>query len=227
MLKPGAPVRRTGAPLSAAPGPGIGRQHLRRHPAVAARHARASGAWIIRGEKVPPLDVEKRWTFSPRPGRADGRGRADSGRGARDRADHASRSRPPGRLGHAQSLAPAGEYTIRDVIAVVDTPAGPRELTMVQQLAGAHAPADPAPTAITEPLVTGQRIIDALFPIGKGGAAAIPGGFGTGKTITQHQLAKWSNADLIVYVGCGERGNEMTDVLQEFPKIEDPESGRP
>ena len=80
---------------------------------------------------------------------------------------------------------------------------------------------------ISEPLVTGQRIIDTLFPIGKGGTAAIPGGFGTGKTITQHQLAKWSNADLIVYIGCGERGNEMTEVLQEFPKIEDPESGRP
>ena len=80
---------------------------------------------------------------------------------------------------------------------------------------------------ISEPLVTGQRIIDTLFPIGKGGTAAIPGGFGTGKTITQHQLAKWSNADLIVYIGCGERGNEMTEVLQEFPEIEDPESGRP
>ncbi|MGM0489960.1 MAG: V-type ATP synthase subunit A, partial [Planctomycetota bacterium] len=129
--------------------------------------------------------------------------------------------------GPLKFLAEAGSYTLHDTIAVVDTPAGPRELTMVQ-----HWPVrSPRPIrrrrAISEPLVTGQRIIDTLFPIGKGGTAAIPGGFGTGKTITQHQLAKWSNADLIVYIGCGERGNEMTEVLQEFPELEDPESGRP
>lgn len=80
---------------------------------------------------------------------------------------------------------------------------------------------------ISTPLITGQRVIDTLFPIAKGGTAMIPGGFGTGKTVTQHQLAKWSNADIIVYIGCGERGNEMTEVLEDFPKLKDPKSGRP
>ena len=228
MVKPGAPVKRTGAPLSLQLGPGlIGNIYdgiQRSLPGLQA----LSGAWIARGEKVPPLDAEKRWSFEP----TAQAGQAIAGGQVLGEVPETALVKhrvlvPPDVAGTLQFLAPAGEYTIRDPIAVVDTLAGPRELTMAQQWPVRRPRPIRQRLRISEPLVTGQRIVDALFPIGKGGAAAIPGGFGTGKTITQHQLAKWSNADLIVYVGCGERGNEMTDVLQEFPKIEDPESGRP
>jgi V/A-type H+-transporting ATPase subunit A len=228
MLKPGAPVRRTGAPLSLQLGPGlVGNIYDGIQRSLPDMHA-SSGAWIVRGEKVPPLDVEKRWTFQPTAtvGQA-----VAGGQILGEVAESALLTHrilvPPDVSGTLQSLAPAGQYTIQEVIAVVETPAGPRELMMVQNWPVRLPRPIQVRQRVTEPLVTGQRIIDALFPIGKGGAAAIPGGFGTGKTITQHQLAKWSNADLIVYVGCGERGNEMTDVLLEFPKIEDPETGRP
>lgn len=228
MLKPGAPVKRTGAPLSVQLGPGlVGNIYdgiQRSLPGMQAM----SGAWIARGEKVPPLDAEKRWAFEP----AAQVGQPIAGGQLLGEVPETALVKhrvlvPPDVSGTLRSLAPAGQYTICDTIAVVDTPAGPRELTMAQRWPVRSPRPIRQRLRISEPLVTGQRIIDALFPIGKGGAAAIPGGFGTGKTITQHQLAKWSNADLIVYVGCGERGNEMTDVLQEFPKIEDPVSGRP
>jgi V/A-type H+/Na+-transporting ATPase subunit A len=228
MLKPGAPVRRTGAPLSLQLGPGlVGNIYDGIQRSLPDMHA-SSGAWIVRGEKVPPLDVEKPWTFQPT---ATVGQTIAGGQILGEVAETALLTHrilvPPDVSGTLQSLASAGQYTIRDVIAVVETPAGPRELTMVQNWPVRMPRPIQVRQRVTEPLVTGQRIVDALFPIGKGGAAAIPGGFGTGKTITQHQLAKWSNADLIVYVGCGERGNEMTDVLLEFPKIEDPETGRP
>jgi len=134
---------------------------------------------------------------------------------------------PPGVSGEVLSVAAPGKYTIEQEVARIRTDSGEQPLTMMQRwpvrvkrpVAGRIAP--------DRPLVTGQRVIDCVFPIAKGGAAAIPGGFGTGKTITQHQLAKWSDADLIVYIGCGERGNEMTEVLVEFPKLVDPRSGRP
>lgn len=228
MLKPGAPVKRTGAPLSVQLGPGlVGNIYDGIQRSLPGMQA-LSGAWIARGEKVPPLDTEKRWSFEP----MAQVGQAITGGQLLGEVPETALIKhrvliPPDVSGTLRSLAPAGEYTIRDTIAVVDTPAGPRELTMAHRWPVRSPRPIRQRLRISEPLVTGQRIIDALFPIGKGGAAAIPGGFGTGKTITQHQLAKWSNADLIVYVGCGERGNEMTDVLQEFPKIEDPVSGRP
>ena len=111
---------------------------------------------------------------------------------------------------------------MRDTLAVIETATGPREVTMLQQWPVRVPRPIRERLRITEPLITGQRIIDTFFPIGKGGAAAIPGGFGTGKTITQHQLAKWSDAEIIVFIGCGERGNEMTEVLREFPEAERP-----
>lgn len=228
MLKPGSPVRRTGAPLSVLLGPGlIGNIYDGIQRSLPGMHA-LSGAWIARGEKVPPLDMDKRWSFTPsvQVGQA-----IEGGQILGEVPETALVSHrvlvPPDVSGTVRSVVAAGEYTLRDVVAVIDTPSGPKELTMVQRWPVRLPRPIRQRRSITEPLVTGQRIIDALFPIGKGGAAAIPGGFGTGKTITQHQLAKWSNADLIVYVGCGERGNEMTEVLQEFPEIEDPESGRP
>ncbi len=228
MLRPGAPVRRTAAPLSLQLGPGlIGNIYDGIQRSLPAMH-QASGAWIERGAKVPPLDDRKPRTFQPAvtPGQPVMAGQVLGEVPETPLIRHRILV-PPDVSGTLRTVASAGSYTLQDVIAVVDTPKGPRQLTMVQQWPVRVPRPIHGRRRIAEPLVTGQRIIDTLFPIGKGGAAAIPGGFGTGKTITQHQLAKWSNADLIVYVGCGERGNEMTDVLREFPEIEDPETGRP
>lgn len=228
MVKPGAPVVRTGAPLSVWLGPGlVGNIYdgiQRPLPGIQAR----SGAWIRRGEKVDPLDAAKLWTFEPtvKPGDAINEGQAIGEVAETPLVRHRIMV-PPGVSGTVQSIVDKGGYTLRDTIAVVTTPTGARDITMLQ-----HWPVRvPRPITerlwITEPLITGQRIIDTFFPIGRGGAAAIPGGFGTGKTITQHQLAKWSDAEIIVFIGCGERGNEMTEVLREFPELKDPRSGRP
>jgi V/A-type H+/Na+-transporting ATPase subunit A len=228
MLKPGAVIDRTGAPLSVWLGPGlVGNIYdgiQRPLPGIQAR----SGTWIRRGEKVDPLDVERQWSFEPsvRPG--------DTVKGGESLGVVAEtplvRHRimvPPRVSGTVQSIVEKGSYRIRDTIARLETPTGEREIAMLQYWPVRTPRPITERLRITEPLITGQRIIDTFFPIGKGGAAAIPGGFGTGKTITQHQLAKWSDADIIVFIGCGERGNEMTEVLREFPELSDPRSGRP
>ncbi|MCL2704575.1 MAG: V-type ATP synthase subunit A, partial [Spirochaetaceae bacterium] len=128
--------------------------------------------------------------------------------------------------GILKSISPKGDYKVTDTIAVIETKDGDKNITMVQNW---HI-RKPRPVKerlpLNIPLVTGQRVIDTLFPIAKGGTVAIPGGFGTGKTMTQHAVAKWCDADIIVYIGCGERGNEMTDVLKEFPELIDPRSGK-
>jgi len=228
MLKPGAPVRRTGAPLSVWLGPGlVGNIYdgiQRPLPGIQAR----SGAWIRRGEKVDPLDIAKRWTFEPllRRGDAVAAGQAIGEVAETPLVRHRVMT-PPDLSGTVRSIVEKGDYTLRDPVAVVETPTGPREVTMLQQWPVRVPRPIRERLRIAEPLITGQRIIDTFFPIGKGGAAAIPGGFGTGKTITQHQLAKWSDAQIIVFIGCGERGNEMTEVLREFPELKDPRSGRP
>jgi V/A-type H+-transporting ATPase subunit A len=228
MLKPGAPIRRTGASLSVWLGPGlIGNIYdgiQRPLPGIQAR----SGAWIRRGEKVDPLDVVKRWTFEPtvRTGETVAAGQVIGQVTETPLVRHRILV-PPDVAGVVRSIAAPGDYTIQDTLAVIDTPGGTRELTMLQRWPVRQPRPIRQRLRIQEPLITGQRIIDTFFPVGKGGAAAIPGGFGTGKTITQHQLAKWSDAEIIVFVGCGERGNEMTDVLREFPELKDPRSGRP
>jgi V/A-type H+-transporting ATPase subunit A len=228
MLKPGAPVKRTGAPLSLWLGPGlIGRIYdgiQRPLPDLQAK----SGAWIRRGEKLPPLDLSRRWHFKPA---ALIGGRIESGQTIGTVEETALvRHRiliPPGVSGTVTGIVSEGEYTLQDDLIEIDTPDGARKLTMKQEWPVRMPRPIRERMRISEPLITGQRIIDTFFPIGKGGAAAIPGGFGTGKTIAQHQLAKWSNADIIIFVGCGERGNEMTQVLREFPELEDPRSGHP
>ncbi|HEU5396436.1 MAG TPA: V-type ATP synthase subunit A [Verrucomicrobiae bacterium] len=228
MLKPGAPVICTRAPLSVWLGPGlIGNIYdgiQRPLPGIQVH----SGAWIRRGEKVEPLDSKKKWQFKP----AVKTGDLVAGGGVigEVRETELVRHRvlvPPGIGGRVVSIAGEGAYALREVLAVVQTDAGPREITLLQEWPVRQPRPIRERRRITEPLVTGQRIIDTFFPIGKGGAAAIPGGFGTGKTITQHQLAKWSDAEIIVFIGCGERGNEMTEVLREFPELKDPRSGRP
>ncbi len=228
MLKPGAPVRRTGAPLSVWLGPGlVGNIYdgiQRPLPGIQVR----SGAWIRRGEKVEPLDTTTPWHFSPsvQVGDAVVAGQTIGVVAETTLVNHRIMV-PPDLGGTVLSVAKPGEYTLRQAVVVLQTQAGPRELSMLQQWPVRVPRPIRERLRIAEPLITGQRIIDTFFPIGKGGAAAIPGGFGTGKTITQPQLAKWSDAEIIVFVGCGERGNEMTEVLREFPELKDPRSGRP
>lgn len=228
MLKPGAPVKRTGAPLSLWLGPGlIGRIYdgiQRPLPELQAK----SGAWIRRGEKLPPLDLDRRWQFKPAVLTGDMIAAGQTIGKVEETPLVCHRVLiPPGVSGKVTSIVPKGEYTLQDDIIGIDTPGGTKKLTMLQEWPMRMARPIRERLRISEPLVTGQRIIDTFFPIGKGGAAAIPGGFGTGKTVTQHQLAKWSNADIVIFVGCGERGNEMTEVLREFPELKDPRSGRP
>jgi V/A-type H+-transporting ATPase subunit A len=228
MLKPGAIVRGTGAPLSVWLGPGlVGNIYdgiQRPLPSIQER----SGAWIRRGEKVDPLDTQKRWAFEPLliPGAAAQPGQALGQVQETPLVRHKILI-PPDIVGTVKSVVAKGEYVLRDVLAVVETAAGLREVTMLQRWPVRQPRPIRERLRIVGPLITGQRIIDTLFPIGKGGAAAIAGGFGTGKTITQHQLAKWSDAEIILFIGCGERGNEMTEVLREFPELKDPRSGRP
>ena len=228
MLKPGAPVRGTGAPLSVWLGPGlIGNIYdgiQRPLPGIQER----SGAWIERGEKVDPLDLGKRWTFEPcvHPGDIVTAGQVLGEVPETELVQHRVLL-PPAVSGTVKSVVARGAYTLREAVAVLETRAGERAVTMLQRWPVRQPRPIRQRLRVQAPLITGQRVIDTFFPMGKGGAGAIPGGFGTGKTITQHQLAKWSDAEIIVFIGCGERGNEMTSVLREFPELKDPRSGRP
>jgi len=134
---------------------------------------------------------------------------------------------PYGVNGTIIKMLPDGEYSVDEPLLIVDTPTGAKEITMSQTWAIRTPRPIKERRLLSVPLITGQRIIDSLFPLARGGVAAIPGGFGTGKTMTQHQLAKWCDADLIIYIGCGERGNEMTEVLEDFAKLIDPRSNQP
>ena len=228
MIKPGAKILCTGAPLSVSLGPGlVGNIYdgiQRPLPGIEAK----SGAWIRRGEKVDALDNSRRWTFEPRAARGDtvGPGQVIGQVAETPLVTHKIMV-PPDISGTIRSIVEKGDYTLLDPVAVIETPTGAKEITMLQRWPVRQPRPIRERLRIADPLITGQRIIDTFFPLGKGGAAAIPGGFGTGKTITQHQLAKWSDAEIIVFIGCGERGNEMTEVLREFPELEDPRSGRP
>ncbi len=223
-IKPGEPVERTGAPLSVMLGPGLIGQIYdgiqRPLPKIRAQ----MGDFVKRGANVPPLDLDKKWHFAPRVKVGDKVTGGDIlGVVQETKLVEHRIMVPPEISGEVEWIADEGEYTIQDTIAKV----GANEIKMHQRWPVRKQRPFKVKHDPTELLVTGQRVLDTFFPIAKGGAAAIPGGFGTGKTVTQHQLAKWSDADIIVYVGCGERGNEMTEVLEDFPKLKDPKSGEP
>jgi len=188
----------------------------------------ASGSFIRRGVQMPSLDREKLWEFSPAELKAGEPVRGGMVIGTVQETQRVSHRilLPPDVGGTLKSLAAEGQYTVTEPVAVVDTGAGERAVAMMQL----WPIRTPRPTGERLqpkiPLITGQRVIDTLFPVARGGTVAIPGGFGTGKTMTQHAIAKWCDAEIIVYIGCGERGNEMTDVLTEFPKLVDPRTGR-
>jgi V/A-type H+-transporting ATPase subunit A len=229
-LKPGEPVYRTGTPLSVELGPGLLTQIFdgiqRPLPIIAGL---TNSIFVKRGVKASSLPREKKWYFKPRKelvGQKVSEGTI-IGEVAETSVITHKVMVPPGVRGTLKSIVSEGEYTIDDVIAVVDGETGRTEVKMYHRWPARfprpyHEKLEP-----TEPLITGVRILDTLFPLAKGGTAAIPGPFGSGKTVTLHSLAKWSDANVVVYIGCGERGNEMTEVLEKFPEYTDPWTGKP
>lgn len=223
-LKPGEDAVDSGAPLVIELGPGLlssvydGVQR----PLPLLREIQ--GDFVSRGARAPGLDSKKKWKFKPTVKKGDPVKRGSSvGEVPEGNVVHRVMLPPDAKAGKVKSIS-EGEFTIEDVIAEIDTG---QEVKMIQRWPVRHARPFTEKLMPDIPLVTGQRILDTLFPLAKGGTAAIPGGFGTGKTVTSQQLSKWSDASIVIYVGCGERGNEMTEVLTTFPELEDPQTGKP
>jgi len=224
-VAPGEPVENTGEPLSVDLGPGMLDSIYDGVQRPLDVLEEKMGAFLDRGVDAPGIDLEKTWEFNPdvevgdevTPGDVVGIVPET------ESIDHKVLV-PPGSEGGAVAAVESGSFTVDE--AVVELENG-EEIAMRQE----WPVREPRPTVEKEtpttPLISGQRILDGLFPIAKGGTAAIPGPFGSGKTVTQHQLAKWADADIVVYVGCGERGNEMTEVIEDFPELEDPKTGKP
>jgi V/A-type H+-transporting ATPase subunit A len=227
-IAPGDNIYGSGMPLSVELGPGlIGTIYDGIQRPLEEIYA-ISENFIERGIQLPSLNREKNWRFVPaeiEPGRQLAGGSVLGTVQETEGVVHQIMV-PPDLSGKLVSLAREGDYTVTQTIAELETPAGRRELTMLQRWPISRSRPTRSRRQLVTPLITGQRVIDTLFPVARGGTVAIPGGFGTGKTMTQHALAKWCDASIIVYIGCGERGNEMTDVLQEFPKLIDPRTGR-
>ncbi|NLC72291.1 MAG: V-type ATP synthase subunit A [Ruminococcaceae bacterium] len=228
-LGPGAEVYTTGMPLSVELGPGMleniydGIQ--RPLPEIRA----LTGETITRGIEIPALNREKKWLFVPAVTVGDHVIAGDVlGTVQETTAIEHKIMVPPGVTGSVTFIAEEAEYTVEQTIAKIEERGGSeKELNMIQRWPVRIARPYSAKYTPKRPMNSGQRIIDTLFPIAKGGTAAVPGPFGSGKTVVQHQLAKWSDVDIVVYIGCGERGNEMTDVLMEFPELTDPRNGEP
>ena len=224
-VAPGEPVENTGEPLSVDLGPGMLDSIYDGVQRPLDVLEEKMGAFLDRGVDAPGIDLEKTWEFTPEVEVGD-----DVTAGdvvgivpETESIDHKVLV-PPGYEGGEVTAIESGSFTVDE--AVVELDSG-EEIAMRQE----WPVREPRPTVEKEtpttPLISGQRILDGLFPIAKGGTAAIPGPFGSGKTVTQHQLAKWADADIVVYVGCGERGNEMTEVIEDFPELEDPKTGKP
>lgn len=228
-LKPGEPVQGTGQPISVTLGPGILRNIFDGIERPLEEIAKESGSFIPTGSHVDPLDKEKLWdvTMVAKVGDQVKGGDIYATIPETDLITHKCMVSPYTK-GKVVEVKENGQYKIDDVVMKIEDEEGNIiECTLTQKWPIKQSRPVAKRLPISIPLVTGQRVIDTLFPIAKGGAAAIPGGFGTGKTMTQHQLAKWCDADIIVYVGCGERGNEMTQVLEEFRELIDPKSNKP
>lgn len=228
-LKPGEPVYSTGLPMSVTLGPGIIGNIFdgieRPLPAIEKKF----GAFIGKGAQFSPLDTEKKYKVTLKVKVGDTLSGGDIYAECPETPVITHKIMlSPLLSGTVTEVMPDGEYTVNDTVAKIkDKKGNETELTLLQKWPIRNQRPIKKRLPATKPLVTGQRVIDTVFPVAKGGAAAIPGGFGTGKTMTQHQLAKWCDADIIIYVGCGERGNEMTQVLTEFSDITDPKTGRP
>ncbi len=224
-LGPGEPVISTGAPLSVELGPGLISGIYDGIQRPLNKIMEQVGTNLHRGVSVPSLDREKKWTFVPVLSAGAKVVAGDIlGTVQETQAVVQKIMVPYGVEGTILSIE-KGDFTVEETVCVVETAKGKKELTLMQKWPVRRGRPYKQKMSPDMPLVTGQRVIDTLFPISKGGVAAVPGPFGSGKTVVQHQLAKWADADIVVYIGCGERGNEMTDVLNEFPEIKDPKTG--
>ena len=185
------------------------------------------GARISRGVKVNNLDREKKWSFVPKVKKGDTVVEGDVLGTVKETELIEHRILVPNGVNGKVASIQKGDFTITDEIAVIETDGGKKSVAMLRKWPVRKGRPYREKLSPNTPMVTGQRVVDTLFPIARGGVASVPGPFGSGKTVVQHQLAKWADADIIVYIGCGERGNEMTDVLNEFPELKDPKSGEP
>lgn len=224
-LGPGEPVESMDMPLSVELGPGLISSIYDGIQRPLDDIMKASGNNLKRGVEVPSLKRDIKWKFVPTVKVGDSVEAGDIIGTVQETVIVEQRIMVPyGVKGTVKEIT-AGEFTVEETVAVIETETGDRPLTLMQKwpVRRGRPYQEKLPPAM--PLITGQRVIDALFPIAKGGVAAVPGPFGSGKTVIQHQLAKWAEADIVVYIGCGERGNEMTDVLNEFPELKDPKTG--
>ncbi|WP_019124187.1 V-type ATP synthase subunit A [Peptoniphilus grossensis] len=225
-IGPGDEVYTTGAPLSVELGPGMIEQMFDgiQRPLVGLRDE--AGDFLKRGVTVNPLNREKKWEFKKVAKVGDSVEAGDILGTVEETAVVTHKIMVPNGIKGKIKDIKEGSFTVEETIAVIETEKGEENLTMIQKWPVRKGRPYKKKVDPREPLVTGQRVIDTFFPITKGGTAAIPGPFGSGKTVVQHQLAKWADAQIVVYVGCGERGNEMTDVLMEFPELMDPTTGQ-
>ncbi len=225
-LGPRAPVESTKEPLSVELGPGLIGSIFDGIQRPLDDIMKASGNNLKRGVEVPALKRDKKWNFVPKVKVGDEVEPGDIiGTVAETELVKHRIMVPDGVFGIVESIK-EGSYTVDQAVATIKTTKGAKELTLMQKWPVRVGRPYKKKLSPDMPLITGQRVIDTLFPIAKGGVAAVPGPFGSGKTVVQHQLAKWADADIVVYIGCGERGNEMTDVLNEFPELIDPKTGQ-
>ncbi|MBQ5905921.1 MAG: V-type ATP synthase subunit A, partial [Clostridia bacterium] len=226
-LKPGEKVESTGMPLSVELGPGLIGSIFDGIQRPLYDVAALCGNNLKRGVEIPALSREKQWVFEPTVKEGDRVYGGDVIGYVQENEVVKHKIMLSPEIGGIVKEISSGTCTTEDVVAIVlDEKGNENPVGITQKWPVRKGRPYSKKLAPNEPLVTGQRVVDALFPLAKGGVAAIPGPFGSGKTVTQHQLAKWSDADIIVYIGCGERGNEMTDVLNEFPALKDPKTGK-
>jgi V/A-type H+-transporting ATPase subunit A len=227
-MQPGAPIFGTGLPLSVDLGPGLIQSIYDGVQRPLPLLEEATGSFIRRGTSFAPVDREKKWKYTSKVKVGDEvKGGAILGIAMETETFEHRVMLHPDDSGTISWVAPDGEYSVTEPIARLKTRKEEKEISMLQRWPVRRPRPFVRRRGVSIPLITGQRILDTFFPVAKGGAAGIPGPFGSGKTVTQHSIAKWADAEVIVYIGCGERGNEMTEVLQEFPHLVDPRSGRP
>ena len=224
-LGPGERVVSTGKPLSVELGPGLIGSIFDGIQRPLAEIMKVSGTNLQRGVEVPSLPRDKKWHFTPSKQVGDSVSAGDTIGTVKETAIVNHKIMLPNKMSGKIVEIKEGDFTVEETVYKVETEKGVEELTLMQSWPVRVGRPYKRKLSPDIPLVTGQRVIDTLFPIAKGGVAAVPGPFGSGKTVVQHQLAKWAAADIIVYIGCGERGNEMTDVLNEFPELKDPRTG--
>ncbi|MCB2291273.1 V-type ATP synthase subunit A [Clostridium sp. CS001] len=224
-LKPGDPVESTGEPLSVELGPGLMESMFDgiQRPLDAIRAI--AGNFLTKGVNVTPLDRTRKWDFVPTASVGDVVSSGSAIGSVKETSVITQTIMIPNGISGTITSITAGEFTVEEVVAEVQTESGIKQITLMQKWPVRRGRPYAAKLNPIEPLVTGQRVIDTFFPVTKGGTACVPGPFGSGKTVVQHQFAKWGDAEIVVYIGCGERGNEMTDVLNEFPELKDPKTG--